>query len=309
MKHKVKMLSDSQKKSIFDAWNHGDSKRQIAKNFETSARTVGRVIDEELARVNDEGMPKRGKPKPATQHVEPKMIGSQSFITAVGRNGQVYTADSTHPNFERAFELVQKGDIDGVIEQLNTEQAVLSYSKGKVKVVGNRVTYGDLVFDSGITKRIVSEMYNGRPFEHLVRFFEKLMLNPSRDAVYQLYGFLEHNDIKIDDNGNFTAWKRVSEDYKDLATGKFDNSIGAVPEMPRNMVCEDKNKTCAPGLHVAAKSYIPHYGGGEGRIIACSVNPANVVAIPTDYDNAKMRVCRYMVMRDVTSTFFSEEHF
>lgn len=304
----VKSFDAVQKECIFSAWTHGDSKRQIAKNFETSARTVGRIIDEELARVKDGGMTKRGKPKPATQHVEPKMIGSESFITVVDKDGQVYTAASSHPNFAKAHELLQVGDAAGVVALLSTEKALAMYSKGNIKIMGYKLTYRDIVFDSTLANRIIEEMHNNRPFEHLINFFEKLMLNPSRDAVYQLYGFLEHNDIEICDDGDFFAWKRVNDGYKDFRTNTFDNSPGTVVTMPRNMVCEDKNKTCAPGLHAAAASYIPCYAGGQGRILKMKINPRDVVAIPEDYNNAKMRVCQYLAHSDCTSSFVMAGH-
>jgi len=303
----VKSFDAVQKECIFSAWMAGDAKRQIAKNFETSARTVGRIIDEELARVK-EGMTKRGKPEPKTKHVEPKMIGSDSFITVVDKDGQVYTASSSHPNFAKAHELLKVGDAAGVVTLLSTEKALAMYSKGNIKIMGYKLTYRDIVFDSTLANRIIEEMHNNRPFEHLINFFEKLMLNPSRDAVYQLYGFLEHNDIEICDDGDFFAWKRVRDDYKDFASGTFDNSPGVIVSMPRNMVCEDKNKTCAQGLHAAAASYIPHYAGGRGRILKMKINPRDVVAIPTDYKNAKMRVCQYLAHSDCTNTFILAGH-
>lgn len=293
----VKILDDVQKKAVYEGFLASANKTALAKQFGVSVRTIGRVITEQHAKYAHEEQ----KPLPKTD-TGSKMIGSESFITLV-RNGEIITADSNHPNFEKAHVLLTKGDIEGVAALLNTKQALKVFSKGNIKIIGHQVMYKDVVFDSGITQRIVREMYNERPYEHLVNFFKKLMQNPSRDAVYQLYGFLVHNDIELADDGDFYAWKRVSEDYKDMATGKFDNSPGAIVKMPRNQVDEDKNKTCSCGLHVAAKSYLPHYGGGRGRVIQVKVNPRDVVAIPVDYDNAKMRVCRYQVMTDVTAGF------
>lgn len=293
----VKILDDVQKKAVYEGFLTSANKTALAKQFGVSVRTIGRVITEQHAKYCME----ESEPLPKT-NTGSKMIGSESFITLV-MNGEIITADSTHPNFERAHVLLTKGDVEGVAALLNTKQALKVFSKGDIKIIGHKVMYKDVVFDTGITQRIVREMYNERPYEHLVNFFEKLMQNPSRDAVYQLYGFLVHNDIELADDGDFYAWKRVSDDYKDLATGKFDNSPGTIVKMPRNQVDEDKNKTCSCGLHVAAKSYLPHYGGGRGRIIQVKVNPRDVVAIPIDYDNAKMRVCRYKVMVDVTAGF------
>lgn len=294
----VKILDDVQKKAVYEGFLTSANKTALAKQFGVSVRTIGRVITEQHAKYNK---PEPSKPLPVTD-TSSKMIGSESFITLV-LNGKIVTADSSHPNFEKAHALMVKGDIEGVATLLDTTEALKIYSKGNIKIIGHKVLYKDIVFDSGITQRIVREMYNDRPYEHLVNFFEKLMENPSRDAVYQLYGFLVHNDIELADDGDFYAWKRVREDFRDLASGKFDNSPGVVVEMPRNQVDEDKNRTCSCGLHVAAKSYLPHYGGGRGKVIQVKVNPRDVVAIPTDYDNAKMRVCRYQVMRDVTVGF------
>jgi len=36
------------------------------------------------------------------------------------------------------------------------------------------------------------------------------------------------------------------------------------------------------------------------KVVVCSVNPMNVVAIPRDYDFQKMRCCEYKVLEDYT---------
>lgn len=293
----VKILDDVQKKAVYEGFLTSATKTALAKQFGVSVRTIGRVIEQQHGKYNAPPVTTLPNTK-----VPSKMIGSESFITIVV-DGVITTASQTHPNFEKAHKLLAKGDVEGVAALLNTVHALRTYSKDDIKVIGNQVLYKNVVFDSGITRRIVREMHNDRPYQHLVNFFEKLMQNPSRDAVYQLYGFLVHNDIELADDGDFYAWKRVRENYTDCATGKFDNSPGKVVEMPRNMVDEDKTKTCSFGLHCASKDYLPHYFGGTGRVIQVKVNPRDVVAIPVDYDNAKMRVCRYQVNTDVTVGF------
>lgn len=295
----VKILDEVQQKAIYNGWLTGASKTALAQQFNVSARTIGRVINRKLAE-----FPKKRdvKQKSKVSDTVPRMIGSESFITVV-YEGRVFMAGETHPNFKKAHEMLKAGDVKGAVTCLDTQEAIRTYSKGNIKIIGHQLLYKDVVFDSDITQRIIREMYNDRPYEHLVNFFERLMRNPSRDAVYQLYGFLVHNDIELTDDGCFLAWKRVRDNYKDLATGNFDNSPGVTVSMPRNMVDEDKTRTCSTGLHVAAKSYLPHYGGGVGRVIQVKVDPADVVAIPVDYNNAKMRVCRYKVMIDVTYGF------
>lgn len=293
----VKCLDDVQKTAIYNGFLTGATKTSLADQFGVSVRTIGRVIEQQV------GTATRRKPKSvAKSNSKPMMIGSNTFITVV-KDGETFNVDSSHPNFEKAQERLKEGDIEGVLAIINTREAIRVFSRGDIKIIGSQLLYKNIVFDTGVTERIINAMHDGKPFEHLLNFFERLMKNPSRDAVYQLFGFLKHNDIEITEDGCFLAWKRVSSDYKDMATGTFSNHLGAKVSMPRNMVDEDKNKTCSTGLHVAAKSYLPHYGGGSGIVIQCKVDPADVVAIPTDYGNAKMRVCAYEVMQNVTRGF------
>ena len=46
-------------------------------------------------------------------------------------------------------------------------------------------------------------------------------------------------------------------------------------------------------MHVGSISYVKDFGREDGVILECLVNPRNIVSIPTDYNNTKMRVCEY----------------
>ena len=236
---------------------------------------------------------------PAKRNI--KWLMGTNFINIIV-DGKTFTADKTCPNFAKAAQLCMEDKLEEALSQINIAKAVQVYMHGSIKVEGDVVTYKDMVIDSGLTKRIIDAMALGQPFEHLVKFFENLMANPSYRAVTELFGFLQHNDIELTKDGCFIAFKRVNADYTDMHSGKFDNSPGKVVKMARNMVNEDSNQTCSAGLHVAAKSYLPHYGGGRGTIVSCKVNPRDVVAIPVDYKNAKMRCAEYEVLKDVYDT-------
>jgi len=136
----------------------------------------------------------------------------------------------------------------------------------------------------------------------IVRFLSNMYANPSYRAVRELYGFLAANDLPFTPDGCFLAYKKVRYDYKDIHSGNFDNSIGQTPEMPRNMVDDNSDSTCSSGLHICSKSYLPHYGCSDSkvnRVIVCKVNPADVVSVPRDYNNAKMRACKYEVIDEL----------
>jgi len=125
-------------------------------------------------------------------------------------------------------------------------------------------------------------------------------LNPSHRSVMQLFAFLDKNRQAITTDGDFIAYKRVRSDFRDIHTGMFDNSPGEIVDMERNMVDDEPTRTCSNGLHVANWDYAcNHFGNGEGVMIAVKVNPADVVSVPIDYNQSKMRVCAYKVLEVV----------
>jgi hypothetical protein len=134
-------------------------------------------------------------------------------------------------------------------------------------------------------------------------FVKKLSKNPSFKVVKSLYDFLSVNNVPLTENGNFRAYKKVDFDYMDLHSHTIRNAIGDEPSMNRNEVEDDPNKCCSAGLHACSKSYLEHYGSNDSavnRIVIVEIDPVDVVSIPTDYNNAKMRVCKYKVVDELT---------
>ena len=307
----VKCFDNETKQQIFDKYSSGNvSQAYLASEYRVSVDTIARVLKE--VRSWDISVAAAPEDSPAEEEIADKlectwMANSKFLSVTIG--AETYNASGDHPKFMEIIGLLREEKYDEAMEMLNMKRGLERYISGDLIIEGGTLKYKDLIIDSGLTRRIVGKMQNGEPFEPLVAFFENLMANPSRRAVYQLYDFLEHNDIEITDDGHFIAWKRVNSNFKDMYTGKFDNSPGTVVKVNRFQVDENPNVTCSHGLHLAAKSYIPHYGGGSGKVIACKVNPADVVAIPTDYNNAKMRCAGYEVLYEVTSDFKEMKHY
>lgn len=306
----VKCFDNETKQQIFDKYSSGNvSQAYLASEYCVSVDTIARVLKEvrnwDISAATPEDSPAEEE---IADKLECTWMANSKFLS-VTIGAETYNASGDHPQFMEIIGLLREEKYDEAMEMLNMKRGLERYISGDLIIEGGTLKYKDLIIDSGLTRRIVGKMQNGEPFEPLVAFFENLMANPSRRAVYQLYDFLEHNDIEITDDGHFIAWKRVNSNFKDMYTGKFDNSPGTVVKVNRFQVDEDPNVTCSHGLHVAAKSYIPHYGGGSGKVIACKVNPADVVAIPTDYNNAKMRCAGYEVLYEVTSDFKEMKHY
>ena len=136
----------------------------------------------------------------------------------------------------------------------------------------------------------------------LLNFIAKLNRNPSAVARAEMYLWLEQANMPITPDGDFIAFKRVRPNYRDIHSGQFDNSIGRTVSMSRFDVDDDRRRTCSVGLHFCSKDYLPHFSssGCFDHIMLVKINPADVVSIPEDYDNAKGRTWRYVVVGEIS---------
>jgi hypothetical protein len=151
-----------------------------------------------------------------------------------------------------------------------------------------------------ISKRLQDLIIRGMPFDSVLNFWKKLKKNPSYNTRQQLFSFLEANNVPLREDGDFVAYKKVRDDFKDIHSGKMDNSVGTVVKMDRAQVDDNPNNTCSSGLHVCSFDYLSHFGASEGnRVVLCSISPENVVSVPVDYNNAKMRCCEYKVIEEM----------
>jgi hypothetical protein len=89
--------------------------------------------------------------------------------------------------------------------------------------------------------------------------------------------------------------------YTDMHTKTMTIELGKPVKMDRKDCDSDPAKDCSYGLHVGATGYVERFANSGCVILACMVNPANVVAVP-DYDHSKMRVTEYFPFALATYT-------
>jgi len=218
-----------------------------------------------------------------------------TFLTVM-MDGVTHTVNSDHVNYREIREALKAKDHTMVEKLINLAASVINYASGRIRIHNGSVFYGQHEVKGSVVQRILNMMREGFDAEPMIRFLENLMSNPSKRAVDELYGFLESTALPITEDGHFLAYKKVNKNYLDFHTGKMDNSVGKVVEMPRNQVDDNRDVTCSYGLHFCSLGYLPHYHGGNGRVMIVKINPADVVSIPVDYNNAKGRTCRYEVI-------------
>lgn len=214
-------------------------------------------------------------------------------------NGKFHQAHQSHPKFQQIVEYAKVGDFATAAALVDIRNVVTKALSGTgATLVGDKVLYKGEAVSGLLSRRIVEMAREGFDATPLLLFLDNLMSNPSKRAVDELYGFLEASGLPITDDGHFLAYKSVRQDFKDHHSGTMDNSVGQIVSMERNRVDEDKDRTCSYGLHFAAHEYANQFGS-HGRMVVLKINPRDVVAIPSDYNNQKGRCCRYEVIEEV----------
>ena len=203
-----------------------------------------------------------------------------------------------HTNYKLILEALPTATEDELLELVDIEKAVATFSQGQVSIVNGKVMFEGEEVHGSISKRIIEFMSKGLPFEPLVKFLENLMENPSMQSQQELYDFLEHENLPVTEDGCFLAYKAVNKDFKDKWRGTFDNSVGQVCTMRRAKVDDNRGRGCSAGLHAGALNYVANYGSvdNEDRIIIVKINPEDVVSVPSDCNCEKLRTCKYEVV-------------
>jgi hypothetical protein len=197
-------------------------------------------------------------------------------------------------------------DIPDIVDKM--ENMFKKYDN--VKMVDGTVVVNGTSLPAELSSKIITYSKEGLQFDSLLKFWENLKLNPSYNARLMLFAFLEHNGHPITNDGYFIAYRGCTNDFKDRYSGKFDNQVGSICEMNRSEVDDNPNNTCSSGLHVACYDYTYNWAG-NGYTVEVKVNPMDVVCVPTDYHNTKMRVCKFEVVGiakgERTDTVYEED--
>lgn len=225
----------------------------------------------------------------------PHVISTKNVTVYV--DGQQHIVPTGTAQYDLVIKAIEAGDVQGVKDAVEVRKAVVNMSQGKIELDGTVLKYDGRPLHGALVDRILSIVKEAGNAAPLLSFLDNLMQNPSHRAVTELYGFMGACNLPITYDGHFLAYKKVRSDYTSVHDGVTKNNIGMIVEMPRNSVNDNKEETCSTGLHFCSESYLTHFGGD--RIVVCKINPRDVVSIPTDYNNAKGRACRYEIVGEL----------
>lgn len=243
---------------------------------------------------------------------------TSSVSVFIGREN--FTALPDHPNFGRLVQYLRTAtepdptyvrDLLDVSIALTKNFTVLSE---RVSIRAGQVYFDGDKQDGSIVNAIVNFYQQGNEnFAPLVQFMEKISLNPMEHSREQLFDYLSKHNFAICQDGDFIAYKKVwgkrsdqegsfLSDHKgdgivngvEFTNSHLPNQPGTVVEMARSKVVHDPNNACSYGLHVANWRFAKSFSGDV--MLRIKVNPRDVVSVPRDSSNEKMRVCRYLVL-------------
>jgi len=215
-------------------------------------------------------------------------------------DGKDYFISASSPLYPKAFDAFKAKDWESFFCAVDPSVKINSlFAKYETVEVKNGLLYvdGDVV-DSVVSDRLIQMLSNEVDVLPVLKFVYRLRLNPSSRAVNELYTFLEHKCLPFTESGTFLAYKAVRPNYHDKHSGRFDNSVGNVLEMPRNKVDDNKDVGCSYGFHAGTLEYASGFAGMGDKIVLVEIDPADVVSIPTDCEFQKLRTCRYKVVEE-----------
>jgi len=216
-------------------------------------------------------------------------------VISLSLNNSSYIIGKDHLNYQEIMDCLSGEEYSAISGLVNVVDTIAAKAKGEITFEDGVICWNGTPLENALTEKVIEFYRQGMPYKPLFNMIRNLWLNPSKNSREQVYRFLETNQLPVTPDGCILFYKRVTNDYKDTYTRKIDNSVGALVNMKRLDVVEDPNRTCESGLHVCSLGYLKGFHSGS-KIVICKVDPANIVSVPIDYENTKVRVCEYLVV-------------
>jgi hypothetical protein len=239
-------------------------------------------------------------------------------------SGNTATVPESHPRFDELLNLVLSGaedeEVSDLVDVMLAVTKRVSQLSERVSVKGRTVLFdGDPIH--GELSEVLFELFeagNPESMRPVVNFLEKASTNPSGKSVDDLYRWITKGDLIIHEDGDFLAYKgcRIGDDGVRTSinssgtafvngeefSGYIPNPDGAVVTMPRSDVDDNMHEACSTGLHAGtyayAKKFLSWHSGPQDMVLV-KINPRDVVSVPTDDLDQKLRTCRYVVQEVV----------
>jgi len=211
---------------------------------------------------------------------------------------------------------LEDADVLRLADAAATALTELRRLSDRVMIKGDTVLFDGDPMENRLTRHLIEMIKGGdKNYEGYVLFLENVRANPSKASRKFLFKFLDRHDLVITRDGCFLGYKGVGSNGKSLAAGKEDVTVtyldghvevhrghipypeGATVEMSRKLVDPNRDVACSVGLHVGNFRYADEWGR-DGKLLLVKVNPRDVVSVPSDSNDEKIRAHRFTVIEE-----------
>jgi hypothetical protein len=244
---------------------------------------------------------------------------SNERLGSVGvyHNGELHMATPANPYFNEIINRIKADpDDETVIDLFDYAAAIARQIEAafedcvNLKVENKMLTYKGQPVPNEINDLAVRFVQkNPAGLAPLAKFLDRVYDNKNAYTRDVLLPWLNNKGFHFNEDGMLVGYKKVNDDYSSVHSGpgivngvpcdgNLDNSPGNVLEMDRGSVEFDPGQGCAAGLHVGTYGFARSFSGT--RLLMVLVDPKDIVSVPNE-DSAKMRVCKYVVLKEVST--------
>lgn len=206
-------------------------------------------------------------------------------------DGKTHMVARTDANGEKLIDALRNKRWNEVPDLVSIAAMIERYTEGTFKVLDGEVLVDGEVVNGLLATKIKEFQAASLPYEPLVKFARNVRKNPLKDAADRLFAFLDANKHPITIEGNFIGYKTVQTDMRDWHSGTVKYELGVAVDMPRAEVQHDPKVACGKGLHIANWHYASTFMH-NGVMLKCEIAPQDVISIPLDCSEEKVRCCR-----------------
>lgn len=212
-----------------------------------------------------------------------------------GRSFQLRKDDPTYQTVKDALKANRSADhIEKILNPPIT--IVKAGKKGNITIQKGMVLFNGVPIQHAVGDRILAYIKEKLPHKPLMKLLQHIYMNKWNGGVDGILAFLENKCLPITEDGYFIGYKSVRPNYKDWYTGQYDNSVGKT--VREHDVDTSTAVECSNGLHVGNFKYASTFNT-NGHLMLVKVNPKDVVSVPIDAQQGKIRVCEYTVIGEV----------
>ena len=239
--------------------------------------------------------------------------GDKSSLTIILGDGTIKSIGQDHPGFASIVAQLDtdpKADdvIRGLLDPANLIFAKTSKVSERITLAGGTLLFDGDAVDGPLADFIVNIAQNSdntASYEAWIKFMENLANNPSQESKEHLFAFMTTHGLTVNNDGHIILYKGVRSDGTSIHAGygivdgkamdgNLPNEVGSTLEFPRSKVNANRGIGCATGLHAGTFEYASAFS--QGRLLTVAINPRDVVSVPSDHSNSKVRVSRYVVV-------------